>query len=799
MAVSVGTIGVNPNGSGEPQTGWTQAHVMDALEKVFYEMGWNSGTQKDGVPIAVLYPGFDITSATAFDSCIRYHYDTVPQVNGSNLFSKAGGSTGIGWKSEAIRHFYVTNNGTSTYEIAEELVPVSWNLNNNQITVNSYDPTQLPNGTKLTYNGQGTDVITGLSSGQVYYMRSVSSNQITLHDTASNAQDPSGTAGIQSCTAGSLPDPLRFRTDASSNVTITAIVGDELKFYDHATTAGGNFRICDFVAGSVYNSDRDLHLPVNVIDSAVSGNGTYASPYLWDTRSYYQTENEVQDPTQITGVGYQGLAAYGYTNTNNASLKGSIILNPGTSNNNSQTPYWKYTVPASGNRSELKLRIYRDPYTTDIGKVNGILICNEATGWTDNEQFTIPGTAVGGTTPAHDIEFGPNTNETSSGAGDGKCSILTTSLGSGANMFQKHPDGYFGVLRLENDANKKFGHTYWGFSLIDDYQITLSSGSGWSYLNRLGKHWVDDYNYEGFFGRFNGSIGLDCQYNGHLHRHTTDRQDIFNYALNAGPTNYPLKIRYYKAQAPQDTNFAVIQFIHVINSIEKPYFTFSLNKGPNFGSGIWDLDELWNGSYTLFDWASRNGGTPNSYVDTQYRTPGYAYSNSGVHDEPLGSYSLAREASFGYLRDTGSSSETTPITRYRSNIKQPNEDYSYNEIRMYYRNSTYDKLNYTYNNSVKVTVNGIDSVGVSYYKPIKGLPISNALAPCPYYMPDDFVMIQVEVTPGATQFLPGDTVTISGSEAYTIIVADNLTNTTGQDGVTGGTANGMIFAARHVG
>ena len=57
-------------------------------------------------------------------------------------------------------------------------------------------------------------------------------------------------------------------------------------------------------------------------------------------------------------------------------------------------------------------------------------------------------------------------------------------------------------------------------------------------------------------------------------------------------------------------------------------------------------------------------------------------------------------------------------------------------------------------------------------------------------------MIHAEVTPGATNFLPGDTVTISGSEVYTIIVADNQNNLTGLDGVSQGTANGMIFAAR---
>ena len=154
---------------------------------------------------------------------------------------------------------------------------------------------------------------------------------------------------------------------------------------------------------------------------------------------------------------------------------GTITLNgaytTGGSYNNRL--YYKYTVPASGSRGELKLRIYRGESGTDYaGKVTGIHICSEATGWSDNEVFTIPGTAVGGTSPAHDIEFGVNTVETSSGAADGKCSILTTNLGSGANMFQKHPDGYYGVLRLEHDASKKFGVTYWGFTLNPDNKLS---------------------------------------------------------------------------------------------------------------------------------------------------------------------------------------------------------------------------------------------------------------------------------------------------------------------------------------
>ena len=81
-------------------------------------------------------------------------------------------------------------------------------------------------------------------------------------------------------------------------------------------------------------------------------------------------------------------------------------------------------------------------------------------------------------------------------------------------------------------------------------------------------------------------------------------------------------------------------------------------------------------------------------------------------------------------------------------------------------------------------------------KSIKGIPITNQLAPCPWYVPDDFVLIQAAVTPGATQFQTGDTVTISGSEIYEVIIADQEINKTSLDGVANGTSTAMIFAAR---
>ena len=65
-------------------------------------------------------------------------------------------------------------------------------------------------------------------------------------------------------------------------------------------------------------------------------------------------------------------------------------------------------------------------------------------------------------------------------------------------------------------------------------------------------------------------------------------------------------------------------------------------------------------------------------------------------------------------------------------------------------------------------------------------------------MPDDFVFIQAEVSPGATTFAVGDTVTIDTSETYTVIMADNQTFQDGLDGTSSNSANGMLFCARNL-
>ena len=259
-----------------------------------------------------------------------------------------------------------------------------------------------------------------------------------------------------------------------------------------------------------------------------------------------------------------------------------------------------------------------------------------------------------------------------------------------------------------------------------------------------------------------------------------------------------MKIRYFKGASPQDTNFAVIQFIQDIGGNENDFGTITLHRGSNFGANVWDLDHVWLGSYTEY----RTSSSADRYVEMTYQVAAHHDTSSERPSlEPANYYSLAREASYGYLRNGNSTSdETNTNVRYYPNIMTPHNASSWvDEVITYYRDQTLDNVtsnqaHHTSHLLIKSDDTNSVSTSAAYYRPIKGIPISNKLAPCPYYLPDDFVLIQAEVSPPATVFRTGDTVTVSSGEVYTIIKANNQVNQTGLGG--GQVAVGMIFAAR---
>ena len=163
--------------------------------------------------------------------------------------------------------------------------------------------------------------------------------------------------------------------------------------------------------------------------------------------------------------------------------------------------------------------------------------------------------------------------------------------------------------------------------------------------------------------------------------------------------------------------------------------------------------------------------------------PGYTYayysSRSAPNEEPVSSQSQARSAFYGYMRGYNSANYMSDVYTHNINTSDSNTS------SVYYRNSTYDK----YNNK------GVDS-NADWFKPIKTIPLSQKMIPCPYYIPDDFAILQVATTPGLISFRPGDTVTISASEVYTIILASYESQQTGFDGIANNTTTGTLLLAR---
>ena len=110
------------------------------------------------------------------------------------------------------------------------------------------------------------------------------------------------------------------------------------------------------------------------------------------------------------------------------------------------------------------------------------------------------------------------------------------------------------------------------------------------------------------------------------------------------------------------------------------------------------------------------------------------------------------------------------------------DNYIYDgDIRMYNRASTYD-VNQNTAGGVKTV-----SPDADYNAVIKGIPLNTMMLPCPYYMPDDFVLLNFDYGTPDANIQQGDTITISGSEVYTVITG-NYTRTT--------RTRGILFCAR---
>ena len=780
MAITKTVISVNGG-----NTNWTAQHVLNGLETVFQTLGMNNGTPTTGIPCLVQAPStFESTYTEQPYSVYASGQVTV------SAFSKCGGANPA--KTTAKTRYFKVKDGTNAYRMLEEFRFSYTDVSQSANTITIYRH-GLSNGDLITYAvGQSADANKniGLTIDQDYYVVNATADTIQVSDTSGGS--------VKSLTQANQTGFYfeRKNTAAHDNATINLKLGDTINFDSSAATGSGTFNLVK--NSESYDASKLLTSEISYQNSP-TGQGTTSTE--WNTRGYYQTESEAlyPDPSYAEGAGTSlddyGIVKYKYADSGDVNRKGEIVLEPFLSSNFASyvAAYWKYTVPGDGSTiggggagKDLKLRIYRGT-TVAINNTSicAITIHSATDGWSDNAQFTIPGDQIGGVAGVNDLTFGTNSDETGSNA-DGRPSIKVTNLGSGANFYQKSNHGSFAVAKVEHDSTKNFGTTYYGFGLAPNdgnglpvAEMVVTSGSGWRYINQDGIHSTSTSENTTDFGRYVGKLGLDYQlaYQ-NLSRQTgsTSNYTVLQYGNSNTPHLYPLKIIIYRDNA--DTDFAVIQFVQVQSEEQVPYATFSISRGTQHGSGVYDLDYVYQD--TLLEFRNNVARTITfSYCNTTYTSR-----LRGVI-EPASDRSVARAASYGYMRQAEGNTQYRISTDYTNNIGTFNTYPNLSQVVTYYRNSDYDQ----YSNV------GI-STHANYYKPMKGIPVANTIMPVPYYLPDDFVLLQVSTTPTVVEFKPGDTVTISGSEIYEVILSSVETGQTGIGSITNGSTIGMLFCAR---
>ena len=359
-------------------------------------------------------------------------------------------------------------------------------------------------------------------------------------------------------------------------------------------------------------------------------------------------------------------------------------------------------------------------------------------------------------------------------------------------------DGPWGVLKQDFDTTKRFGVTYRGFKTYSDYQMSLFAGSSFFPFD------FDNTSDRGgeYRDSFRGTKYLDIpndinSANNSLDYSSSDTyaqvggqyDDLFRYASSNSPTTHDLKLNIYRSSI--DTNFAVLSFNQPSISGTLNDSTFSTFIIHNFDSTFYNYDEAFSSGVTFL--------VPSDSLNTtagDTATLGFKTLLNGNYYTPGSSSLSTRTVEAGWSQVYGNEhigliaqnyTIASSQTSYTASTGSGMNDYKTplnNEATIFTRNGgvkdegQLTTTGTTYGNRYPITV---------YTSVIKGIPINGNLIPCPYYMPDDFVVIDFKLTTSGQDIKQGDTITISGSEVYTVITGSyNKFNETA----------GILFCAR---
>jgi hypothetical protein len=418
------------------------------------------------------------------------------------------------------------------------------------------------------------------------------------------------------------------------------------------------------------------------------------------------------------------------------------------------------------------------------GTIPGYVLVNRpGMGYTAGEVVTIPASEIGGTANGASnltITVGIATD----GSGD------AVGFGSTGAFFKKDISDSatypWAVARVGIDTSKEYGTTFYGFQMDNDTNMIYKVGSSF-YPNDADSYSTTKDRMGGYGNRFAGNYLLDlghppvvtnAQYDG---TSATNNDDYVIGSETSGhavcsSNSYQLDLNIFRSSI--DTNFAVMAYRHPDKSAnyitDKQYHTYILH---HFTNNIWDLDYVYLGGRT-------------DIIPGATSEPELTFRTYGTGDISISNYYPNRRvAEYGYY-PTDSSNRGLPYKDSIYKAVSADEYGTSEEIGIYYRNNSNaanlmnrgrggDLDNSEYPDTVADAAN--------YGAVIKGIPLNTKLIPCPYYIPDDFALVQFDYASPDALIQMWDTVTVSGSEVYTVITASyNQTNRT----------RGVAFCAR---
>jgi len=479
-----------------------------------------------------------------------------------------------------------------------------------------------------------------------------------------------------------------------------------------------------------------------------------------------------------TAISWNGAAESGivtYISATNVGGGGTAV---DSSNVGINTDY--YDVPVNittGIGTGLSIDIYRNG-----GPINAKYINRTGTGYTTGEVVTIKADQIGGAANgATDLVM---TLKIDSGIGTfgGTNKFLTKDNPVDSN--NAYP---WAVAKLVVDEAKEYGVTYRSFQMFDDTQMEMCVGSGFNPIVNSTR----TLNESSYGPRFTGNSGLDWPYlptsDSWRFDSTLQSPRGSNYYGCWGYTNtcretiatsrsYQLDLNLFRSGL--DPKFVVWSYRQPTLSSTKlrdnTFLTYILH---NYTGDLWDLDHQFLGGVTTI-----SPSTSDADAHLSFKTYPCGTIRKLYQQQPS-----KRSAEAGYMSwsNTGQlSTHGAMETRYKSTNNQG----SFNGLYpgMYVRNNTRNNPNINRSDGGWGNTDVLPD-STNYNAVVKGIPLQAAFLPVPYYMPDDFVLIDFHHDAPSANIQQYDTVTISGSEVYTVIQGSYDQS---------GSTDGILFCAR---